>query len=83
MVEDGVLNDSTAETDQWHHAYRIQCRNDRVEVSSAGRDGEFQTSDDILSSGWHTRGTRAAQRNAAREVHGVTPRIFVPTELRS
>ncbi len=45
---EGELSMSSRLDDPWQHRYRIRCEGDDISVASAGPDGYFGTSDDIV-----------------------------------
>ncbi|MGB5376321.1 MAG: prepilin-type N-terminal cleavage/methylation domain-containing protein [Polyangiales bacterium] len=49
MKRDGVLSSRSKTEDPWGTPYRIVCAPDFVIAISAGRDGAFDTSDDVKS----------------------------------
>ncbi len=49
LVSDGEIARTSRLEDPWNHRYAIRCEGDDVRVASAGRDGRFETADDILA----------------------------------
>jgi hypothetical protein len=49
MQRDGFLSSRSNTEDPWGTPYRIQCESDSAIAISAGRDGIFDTGDDIKS----------------------------------
>ncbi|MDB4985648.1 MAG: ral secretion pathway protein [Myxococcaceae bacterium] len=47
LIEDKVIDKSTATTDPWNHEFQIDCDGTDIKVLSAGPDGEFGSADDI------------------------------------
>ena len=47
LLEDKMIDKSTATRDPWDHEFQIACDGTEIDVKSAGPDGEFETEDDI------------------------------------
>jgi hypothetical protein len=47
LMHDKKLDDSARTDDPWGGRFRIECTSDDISVSSAGRDGQLGTDDDI------------------------------------
>ena len=47
LVEARILNRQQRTVDPWGNDYRVECIDDEAVVSSAGRDGIFDTDDDV------------------------------------
>lgn len=49
-TRDGIGPVCDFESDSWSHPYRYRCTRAEVEISSAGADGTWGTSDDLVDS---------------------------------
>jgi general secretion pathway protein G len=47
LIDDKVLDKSTASRDPWDHEFKIECDGTEITVTSAGPDGELGTTDDV------------------------------------
>lgn len=47
LVDARILNRQARTNDPWGNDYRIECFDEEIIVSSAGRDGVFDTDDDV------------------------------------
>jgi general secretion pathway protein G len=47
LLDDKVIEKGTSTKDAWDHEFDIQCDGSDVIVRSAGKDGQFETEDDL------------------------------------
>ena len=47
LVDARILSGQQRTVDPWGHDYRVECVDEEVIVTSAGRDGVFETDDDV------------------------------------
>lgn len=49
LIADNKIDEDTNTDDPWGSGYEVDCRGDNIVVSSAGKDGEWETEDDITT----------------------------------